>query len=92
MCYSLTTKIMESWSTVEVCQFLEKKDFETDVIELFRTNRIRGEVLPLLKDVDYKEIGVAAFGDRKMLLELFRQHRPTSLKSVTVILSIARIY
>ena len=76
---------MESWSTVEVCQFLEKKGFETDIIELFRTNKIRGEVLPLLKDVDYKEIGVAALGDRKMLLELFQKPRPKSLKSVTVI-------
>lgn len=72
---------MESWSTAEVCCFIEAKGFEKDVTELFRANRIRGEVLPLLTDTDLKELGVAALGDRKLLLKLFE---PTTTMLSTV--------
>ena len=69
---------METWSVEEVCGYIEEKGFENDVIELFRANRIRGPVLSMLTDDELKELGVAALGDRKILLKLF-QH--TSLTS-----------
>lgn len=63
---------MEKWSTVEVCNFISSKGFQEDVIQLFSVNRISGEVLPLLTDGDLKELGVAALGDRKLLLKYFK--------------------
>ena len=63
---------MEKWSTAEVCNFIASKGFQEDVIELFNVNRISGEVLPLLSDGDLKELGVAALGDRKLLLKCFK--------------------
>ena len=48
------------------------KGFQEDVIRLFSVNRISGEVLPQLNDGDLKELGVAALGDRKLLLKLFK--------------------
>ena len=67
---------MENWSVQEVCSFIEQKGFEDDVIELFRVNRIRGPALSLLTEEDLKELGVAALGDRKILLKLFQ---PTTI-------------
>ena len=55
----------------ELCNFIEDEGFEKDVVELFRGNRIRGPVLPLLTSEDLKELGVAALRDRKILLKLF---------------------
>ena len=46
------------------------------MIELFRVNRIRGPALSLLTEEDFRELGVAALGDRKILLKLFQ---PTTL-------------
>lgn len=63
---------MEGWSVEEVCEFIEEQGFQKDVIELFRSNRIRGPVLSMLTDEELKELGVAALGDRKLLLKLFR--------------------
>lgn len=68
----LAMRKMESWSVEEVCGFIEEKGFEKDVIELFRANRIRGPVLSTLTDEELKELGVAALGDRKLLLKLFQ--------------------
>lgn len=73
----VSNEVMESWSTNEVCSFIAEKDFEKDVVELFRVNRIRGPVLSLLTDTELKELGVTALGDRKLLLKLF-QHASTS--------------
>ena len=64
---------MDSWSVEEVCRFIEEKGFENDVIELFRANRIRGQVLSMLTDAELKELGVTALGDRKILLKLFQR-------------------
>ena len=69
---------MERWSTSEVCEFIAEKGFEEDVIELFRVNRIRGPVLSLLTDAELKELGVAAMGDRKLLLKLFQSDSNSS--------------
>ena len=73
---------MDSWSADEVCCFVADKGFESDVVELFRVNRIRGPVLSLLTDAKLKELGVAALGDRKLLLKLF-QHNLTPLANDT---------
>ena len=63
---------MESWSVEQVCRFIEEKGFEEDVIELFRVNRIRGQVLSMLTDEELKELGIVALGDRKLLLKFFQ--------------------
>ena len=55
-----------------MCNFIAFKGFQQDVIQLFNVNRISGEVLPLLSDGDLKELGVAALGDRKLLLKCFK--------------------
>ena len=40
---------------------------------MFRTNEIKGRVLPMLDDEDLRQLGVAALGDRKYLLHIFKQ-------------------
>ena len=82
---------MESWSAEEVCCFIAEKGFEKDVIELFRVNRIRGPVLSLLTDAELKELGVAALGDRKLLLKLF-QHTSSSKASSSTNDSNEKVY
>ena len=61
---------MENWSVEEVCQFLKRNDFEENVIQAFRVNKVRGRVLPLLNDEDLKQLELAALGDRKYLQHL----------------------
>ena len=55
---------MESWNIEGVCDFLVKYEFDEDVVQIFRMNKISGSVLVLLNDADMKELGVAALGDR----------------------------
>ena len=64
---------MESWSVAEVSEFLAANDFEDEVIELFRRNKIRGKVLKLLTDNDLQEMGLTAIGDRRLLSHLLQQ-------------------
>ena len=61
---------MENWSVDEVCQFLRRNDFEENVIQAFRVNKVRGRVLPLLNDEDLKQLELIALGDRKYLQHL----------------------
>jgi len=56
---------MEKWSIDEVCDFLKRNDFEEDIIETFRVNKIKGRVLPLLGDGDMEKLGLSALGDQK---------------------------
>ena len=56
---------MEKWSVNEVCDFLKQNDFEEDIIEIFRVNKIKGRVLPLLCDSDMEKLGLSALGDQK---------------------------
>lgn len=64
---------MEKWSVSQVCEFLAKEDFDEEVVELFRANKIRGRVLKLLKEEDLKHLGVTALGDIRLLLHLLQQ-------------------
>ena len=61
---------MENWTVEEVCHFLKRNDFEENVIQAFRVNKVRGRVLPLLNDEDLKQLELAALGDRKYLQHL----------------------
>ena len=61
---------MENWTVEEVCQFLRRNDFEENVIQAFRVNKVRGRVLPLLNDEDLKQLELFALGDRKYLQHL----------------------
>ena len=42
---------------------LRKEDFDDDVIEVFRTNKIDEETFLDLQRSDLKELGIAAIGD-----------------------------
>ena len=61
-----------SGALIKCVVLLLVKASKEDVINLFSVNRISGEVLPLLSDGDLKELGVAALGDRKLLLKHFK--------------------
>ena len=64
---------MENWSVAEVSEFLVANDFDDEVVELFRRNKIRGKVLKLLTDRDLQEMGLTAIGDRRLLNYLLQQ-------------------
>ena len=64
---------MESWSVAEVSEFLVENDFDEEVIELFRCNKISGKVLKLLTDRDLQEMGLTAIGGRRLLNHLLQQ-------------------
>ena len=72
---------MEKWSINEVCEFLRRNDFEEDIIESFRVNKIKGRVLPLLEDEDMERLGLSALGDQKYLKHILRN---TQLHNGTV--------
>jgi len=66
---------MEYWSVDTVCEFLSRNDFEEDVVETFRINRISGEVLPLL-DADYlKELGLCSLDQKHFLRVLCKAQK-----------------
>ena len=69
---------MESWNIEEVCEFLMKYEFDEEVVQIFRVNKISGSVLVLLSDTDMKELGLTALGDRKRLQFLLKK-TPTKL-------------
>lgn len=45
---------------------------------MFRTNKIKGRVLAMLSDEDLRHLGVAALGDRKYLLHIFKSYKETA--------------
>ena len=49
---------------------LEKADFEQDVVEIFRKNRIDMESFLDLNNNDLLELQVFALGDRKIIIKL----------------------
>ncbi|XP_065885283.1 uncharacterized protein [Dysidea avara] len=66
---------MEKWSINEVCDFLSENDFEEDIVECFRVNKIRGRVLFLLSEDDMKQLGLDALGDRKYFQHILHNKR-----------------
>ncbi len=62
-----------SSSVDKVCQLLMKKDFDGDVVDVFRTNKVSEAVLIELDNDDLKELGVVALGDRKMIKKIISE-------------------
>jgi len=83
---------MENWDVEKVCEFLKSHKFEGDVAEIFRRNKIGGEVLPLLDTKDMKTLGLSDLGDRKRLQTILekRSQNSTQETSVPARLDVAR--
>ena len=57
----------------KVCELLKKKDFDEEVVEVFRKNKVSEAVLIELDYDDLKELGIVALGDRKMIKKLINE-------------------
>lgn len=59
----------------EVCEVLKtsRPPFDDNLISVVCSNKITGDVLIDVNEQDLRELGVAAFGDRKRLLQLVAQ-------------------
>ena len=64
---------MESWSVLDVSDFLTANNFDEEVVKVFRCNKINGKVLSLLTEADFKELGLTALGDRRLLSHLLKE-------------------
>ena len=64
---------MESWSILDVGDFLAANNFDEEVVKVFHSNKINGKVLSLLTEEDFKELGLTAFGDRRLLSQLLKE-------------------
>ena len=62
-----------STSVNKVCELLKKKDFDEEVVEVFRKNKVSEAVLIELDNDDLKELGIVALGDRKMIKKLINE-------------------
>ena len=71
---------MDSWSISDVCDFLADNNFDEEVVIVFRRNKINGKVLSLLTEEDFKELGLAALGDRRLLSHLLKEFKKVKLK------------
>ena len=62
-------------SVDQLCEVLRTSSppFDDDVVHIIRRNKITGRVLAEINDRDLCELGVAAFGDRRGLLQLATQ-------------------
>ena len=66
---------MENWSVSDVSDFLTTNSFDEEVVKVFRSNKINGKVLSLLTEEDFKELGLAALGDRRLLSHLHKEFK-----------------
>ena len=66
---------MENWSVSDVSDFLTTNSFDEEVVKVFRSNKINGKVLSLLTEEDFKELGLAALGDRRLLSHLLKEFK-----------------
>ena len=55
----------------DMCQ-LVAENFDSDVVDTFRCNKIDGSVFLELDEGDMKELGITALGDRKKLKKLMQ--------------------
>jgi len=67
--------VMESWTVSDVSDFLTSNSFDEDTVKVFRSNKITGKVLSLLTEEDFKELGLNALGDRRLLSHLLQQFK-----------------
>lgn len=86
-CYRtlFVANIMEKWSVAEVSEFLVANDFDVEVVELFRRNKIKGRVLKLLTEADLQEMGLTAIGDRRLLSHLLQQVYNYTINNIIII-------
>lgn len=56
-------------------QLLKEYGLDDSVVELFRRNKITRAILQLMDKEDFMELGVTAFGDRKILQQLAQSLR-----------------
>ena len=81
---------MEQWNINEVCDFLSENDFDEDIVECFRVNKIRGRVLFLLSEDDMKQLGLGALGDRKYFQHILHNRRDQEKAENTVCILLIR--
>ena len=63
------------------------KEFDEDIVETFRMNKIDGETFLELSSEDLKELGIVALGDRKKLSKLTKRLSEMSVDQVHKILN-----
>ena len=66
---------MESWSILDVSDFLAANNFDEEVVKVFHSNKINGKVLSLLTEEDFRELGLTALGDRRLLSQLLKERK-----------------
>ena len=50
--------VIESWSVLDVSNFLMTNSFDEEVVKVFCCNQISSKVLSLLTEEDFKELGL----------------------------------
>lgn len=60
---------MANLSVSDICEILAKQ-FDEDVVETFRSNKIDSPTFMDLTNEDLKELGITALGDRKNISKL----------------------
>ena len=66
----------------EVISLLTKARFDTEIVQIFISNKIDKSVLTMLTTEDMKELGIVALGDRKKLQTLIETVRRETRNSV----------
>ena len=54
----------------EVCTLLQSNNFDSDVIAIFRRNKIPGNLMAKLEEAEMTDLGIEAWGDRRDLRKL----------------------
>lgn len=67
----------------KVVEILLSEGFDNDVVEVLRCNRVTLSVLIDLDEVDFKELGITAFGDRRRLKLLIKKLKLSGISQET---------
>ena len=54
----------------EVCTLLQSNNFDSDVIAIFRRDKIPGSLMAELEGAEMTDLGIEAWGDRRKLRKL----------------------
>jgi len=65
-------------SIEEFCDILTSYNFDDDVVQVFRSNKIDGSIFLELTQEDFKELGVVSLGDRKKMERLKSMANPAT--------------
>ena len=60
-------------SIVKLCELLRDEEFDEDIVESFRTNKIDKITFLELDQDDLKQLGIVALGYKKRLMKLQQQ-------------------